>query len=216
MRIHSEGRIFVLSLGVVLLLVNGLIFLFFSSGLLSVSLPLSLILLAFFLQFFRNPKRTLPSDPKGIVSPADGKVVVKEQVFEDEFLHEKSIQVSIFMSPWDVHLNKVPISGKLSYYRYHPGKYWAAYQPKSSELNERNSIGIENTHLGKFLFRQIAGVVARRIKFYHQKGDYLEKGDELGFIKFGSRMDLFIPLDFSIKVELGDQVYGGETLIAKP
>ena len=216
MRIHPEGKNFLVFAGlaaVTLIVIFYVLLVFWLFAVLSVG---ALLLFLFFLQFFRHPYRLTPAGENIIVSPADGKVVVKEQVNEPEYLKEERTQISIFMAPFDVHVNRVPVSGVLEYYRYHPGKYLAAYNPKSSELNEMNSIGIANKKLGKFFFRQIAGVVARRICFYPKEGDYLKKGYEMGFIKFGSRMDLFVPLDYKINVEIGDQVYGGETVIAKP
>lgn len=216
MRIHAEGWIPLLIIGLFLVILNGLTVIFWEGWFVKVLLFFSLSLLLLCLQFFRNPKRTLPEQEDSIVSPADGKVVVKEKVFEDEYLQEERIQVSVFMSPVDVHLNRVPVSGKLVYYRYHPGQYLAAYNPKSSHLNEQNSIVIQNEQLGTFLFRQIAGVMARRIRFYHREMDDLKKGEELGFIKFGSRLDLLLPVNYHIPVEIGDQVYGCETIMAFP
>ena len=215
MRIHQEGQRFLLGLGLVLIALNVLISFWLSGWFLNLTILASLLLFAFFFQFFRNPVREVPGNDHIMVSPADGKVVVKEQVYEPEWLMEERIQVSIFMSPLDVHLNRVPVSGQLAYYRYHPGQYLAAYHPKSSEKNEMNAIGIRNRNLGDFFFRQIAGVVARRIQFYYQEGDEMEKGKALGFIKFGSRMDLFLPLDCDIRVSLGDQVYGGASPVAE-
>ncbi|MCX6352041.1 MAG: phosphatidylserine decarboxylase family protein [Bacteroidetes bacterium] len=172
-------------------------------------------LLAFFTQFFRNPKRTLTQNENLFVSPADGTVVVIEKVFESEYLNEERIQVSIFMSPFNVHLNRVPISGKLEYYKYHEGKYLIASHPKSSTENERNTAVVTTPNGTKFLFRQIAGFVARRIVFFHKEGAPLVQGSELGFIKFGSRMDMFLPLNAELNIKLGDTCKAGVTFVAK-
>jgi len=215
MRIHREGKNLLIALGLFLIFVNALLANWLKPSVMALTIIPSLLIFGFFLQFFRHPVRPVPGDANAIVSPADGKVVVKEQVFESEWLQEERLQISIFMSPFDVHLNRVPVTGELAYYRYHPGEYLAAYHPKSSEKNERNTIGIESAAFGNLMFRQIAGVVARRIRFYYEEGDILEKGQELGFIKFGSRMDLFLPLNYDITVNLGDQVYGGSSIVAR-
>ncbi len=216
MRIHAEGRVPLLIIGLFLAILNGTFIIFWDGWFVKLLLLLSISLLLLCLQFFRNPERSLPEASQSIISPADGKVVAKEKVFEDEYLKEERIQVSVFMSPIDVHLNRVPVTGKLVYYRYHPGQYLAAYNPKSSHLNEQNSIAIKHERLGTYLIRQIAGVMARRIRFYYKEGEFVKKGDELGFIKFGSRLDLLLPVDHHIPVEIGDQVYGCETIIAFP
>ncbi len=216
MGIHSEGySILAFLFFFVLLPLNLAVFLWAPFV---VSYPLmvgSFLLMLFVLQFFRNPHRKPPEGDELLVSPADGKVVVIEQIFEQEYFGEERLQVSIFMGPTDVHLNRVPMAGKLVYYQYHPGQYLAAYNPKSSELNEQNTIVIEGEKLGKIGLRQIAGVVARRIQFYHKQGAQLTKGEELGFIRFGSRMDVLLPKDFNLNVQMGDQVYGGESIIAQ-
>lgn len=215
MQIHREGHTLLILLALVLLGINGLLYwLEVQSWLLLGSSFASILLWGFFIQFFRSPIRKVPETPDSILSPADGKVVVIERVYEKEYFGDERIQVSIFMSPFDVHLNRVPVSGKLIYYRYHPGKYLAAYKPKSSEENEQNTIVLHNEQLGTILMRQIAGLVARRIRFYHKEGAALEKGDELGFIKFGSRMDVLLPVDARLNVNIGDQVYGGKSVLA--
>lgn len=172
------------------------------------------VVLLFLLYFFRNPHR-LPSELslQHIYSPADGKVVVIEEYFEEEFLIEKRIQVSIFMSPLDVHLNTSPIGGKVLYKRYHSGKYLVAWHPKASRENEHMTVVIENNHV-RLLLRQIAGAMAKRIVNYLSVGDEIGQGEEIGFIKFGSRVDLMLPLDAEIKVTLGQHVKAGIDLIA--
>jgi len=216
MRIHREGYTSLLIALLFLGALNAVLYGVFGGWLSLIAGLASLVFYVFLLQFFRNHERIPPAGENQVISPADGKVVVAEKVFEEEYLHEERLQLSIFMSPLDAHLNRVPVSGELSYYRYYPGKYLAAYNPKSSQLNERNAIGIRHPEMGYFLFRQIAGVVARRITFYHREGDVLTKGEELGFIKFGSRMDLFLPLSYHINVKRGEQVYAGKTLVATP
>ena len=175
---------------------------------------LALFVMVMIFQFFRNPTRTIPEvNDSWVYAPADGKVVVIEKVFEPEYLKREALQVSIFMSPINVHVNRMPFSGKITYAKYHPGKYLVAWHPKSSTENERTSIAAFN---GKHtvLMRQIAGALARRIKYYVKEGDTLAQGQEYGFIKFGSRVDLFLPLDAEIKVNLQDTVYGNQTVIA--
>ena len=159
------------------------------------TLALSVVLYAIVLQFFRNPKRTVTLNPDAIICPADGKVVTIEEVFEDEILKDKRIQVSIFMSPFNVHVNRYPLGGKVAEAIHHEGKFLVAWHPKSSTLNERTTVTIDNDRWGKILFRQIAGAVARRIVMYSKPGDLALQGSEYGFIKFGSRVDLFLPLD---------------------
>jgi len=165
------------------------------------------------ISFFRYPIFEVQKNNNQILSPADGTVVVIENTMEAEYLNEKRIQVSIFMSPLNTHMNRYPISGKMSYHKYHKGKFLVAWDPKSSTDNERNTIVIENDKL-KLLVRQIAGAVARRIKWYGEVGEEVTQGEQLGFIKFGSRLDLFIPLDAEINVNLDDKVRAGKTVIA--
>ena len=166
------------------------------------------------LQFFRNPKRNTVLNPNNIIAPADGKVVVIEEVVEHEFFKDKRIQVSIFMSPLNVHVNRYPISGAVKYAKYHPGKFLVAWHPKSSIENERTTIVVENKTTGPILFRQVAGAVARRIVMYSKAEDIAVQGKDMGFIKFGSRIDLFLPLDAKINANINDVVKGGETVIA--
>ena len=174
-----------------------------------------IIQLIIVLQFFRNPKRITNFGDKNIVSPVDGKVVVIEEVFEPEYFKEKRIQVSIFMSPINVHVTRYPIGGQVTYSKYHPGKYLVAWHPKSSTENERTSIVIKNENCGEILYRQIAGALAKRIVNYAKESSYVNQGDDAGFIKFGSRVDLFLPLDTKINVTLNQKVKGAEDIIAK-
>lgn len=174
----------------------------------------SSVLLVLILQFFRNPKRNTQENPNHIIAPADGKVVVIEEVTEHEYFEDKRIQVSIFMSPLNVHVNRYPISGEVKYAKYHPGKFLVAWHPKSSIENERTTVVVENKTTGPILFRQIAGALARRIVIYSKKDDQAKQGEDMGFIKFGSRIDIFLPLDAKINTKLNDAVRGGETVIA--
>jgi phosphatidylserine decarboxylase len=166
-------------------------------------------------QFFRNPKRNTPINPKHVIAPADGKLVVIEEVEEPEYFKGKRIQVSIFMSPLNVHVNRYPVGGTVSYVKYHPGLYLVAWHPKSSTENERTTVVVKTDSGTEVLFRQIAGAVARRIKYYCKEGDKAEQGSEMGFIKFGSRVDIFLPLGTKITAKLNDMVRGGETVIAE-
>jgi phosphatidylserine decarboxylase len=174
-----------------------------------------LIVLILILQFFRNPKRKTTHNDSQVLSPVDGKVVVIEEVFEKEFFNEKRIQVSVFMSPINVHVTRYPIGGKVVFSKYHPGKYLVAWHPKASEENERTTVVVENKTYGKVLYRQIAGALARRIVNYAKAGDVVVQGEDSGFIKFGSRVDLFLPLNTNIKVKLNQKVRGGESIIAE-
>ena len=179
-----------------------------------VGIPL-LILFILIVRFFRNPPRYSDKTENGVVSPCDGKVVVIEEVEETEYFKEKRLQVSIFMSPINVHVTRYPISGSILFSKYHPGKYLVAWHPKASTDNERTTIVVENQTYGKVLYRQIAGALARRIVNYAKEGQTVEQGSDAGFIKFGSRVDLFLPLDTNIKVKLNQKVKGGECIIAK-
>jgi phosphatidylserine decarboxylase len=174
-----------------------------------------LLLFVLILQFFRNPKRDTTHNPDEIIAPVDGKVVVIEEVIEKEYFKDKRRQISIFMSPLNVHVTRYPISGTVNFSKYHPGKYLVAWHPKSSEENERTTIVVENNTLGEILYRQIAGAVARRIVNYAKKDEKIMKGTDAGFIKFGSRVDIFIPLDMEVTIKLNDKAIGGETVIAR-
>jgi phosphatidylserine decarboxylase len=177
-----------------------------------------IVLLAFLiiiLQFFRNPKRLTALNNKNVVSPVDGKVVVIEEVFEKEYFNDKRLQVSVFMSPINVHVTRYPVSGNVIFSKYHPGKYLVAWHPKASEENERTTVVVENETYGKVLYRQIAGALAKRIVNYAKINDKVIQGNESGFIKFGSRVDLFLPIGTKIKVQLNQKVRGGESIIAE-
>ena len=213
-RIHREGRTIVIITAVVLLVLVGLSARFFPYQVNYVTSILALIVLILVLRFFRIPHRRPFLDDKTITAPADGKVVAIEQVQPGEYLDEPCNQVSIFMSIHDVHINFYPVPGKVSYVKYHPGKYLLARHPKSSILNERYSTGIETQH-GPILVTQVAGYVARRIRNYAMEGRQVMQGKEMGFIKFGSRLDLFIPLNADIKVELNQKVTGSVTPVAR-
>jgi phosphatidylserine decarboxylase len=166
-------------------------------------------------QFFRSPKFDITTDEKQVLCPADGKVVVIEEATETEYLKDKRIQLSVFMSPVNVHVNRNPVGGVVKYFKYNPGKYLVAWHPKSSTENERTTIVVENKAGVPILFRQIAGALARRIVWYVKEGDKVEQGQQFGFIKFGSRVDVFLPLGSTIKVELGQVVKGGRTVLAE-
>ncbi len=215
MRIHREGLGTLLIVGIILAALDVIFCLYLPAWMYYILVPASIIFYGFFVQFFRNPNRILTIDDNAVVSPADGKVVVIEKVFEPEYLKTDCMQISIFMSPLNVHLNRVPISGTLEYYKYHRGKYLVAFHPKSSLLNERNTSVITHKSGKKLLMRQIAGAVARRICFYLKEGEQVNQGAELGFIKFGSRCDVFLPLDADIKVVMGQDVKGAIDVIAK-
>lgn len=177
-----------------------------------------LVLVGFFLlvlQFFRNPKRVGQLHDNHILSPVDGKVVVIEEVFEKEFFNEKRLQVSIFMSPINVHVTRYPVGGNVVFSKYHPGKFLVAWHPKASEENERTTVVVENTVFGNVLHRQIAGALAKRIVNYAKVDDTVTQGSDSGFIKFGSRVDVFLPLDAKIKVSLNQKVKGGMSIIAE-
>ena len=173
------------------------------------------VFLFLILQFFRNPKRNTILNDNTVVSPVDGKVVVIEEVFEPEYFKEKRLQVSVFMSPINVHVTRYPISGKVNFSKYHPGKYLVAWHPKASTENERTTVVVENPIYGEVLYRQIAGALAKRIVNYAVEGDAAVQGTDSGFIKFGSRVDLYLPLDTKINVELNQKVRGGESIIAE-
>ena len=174
-----------------------------------------LVFLVLILQFFRNPKRHTHQNDSQVIAPVDGKVVVIEEVEETEYFKEKRLQVSIFMSPINVHVTRYPISGSVLFSKYHPGKYLVAWHPKASTDNERTTIVVENKIYGKVLYRQIAGALARRIVNYAKEDQTVTQGTDAGFIKFGSRVDLFLPLDTKLKVKLNQKVKGGECIIAE-
>jgi phosphatidylserine decarboxylase len=175
----------------------------------------TIIILVLILQFFRNPKRKTQVNDSLIISPVDGKVVVVENVYEKEYFKDNRIQISIFMSPLNVHVTRYAMSGIIKFSKYHPGKYLVAWHPKSSELNERTTVVIENENFGTILYRQIAGAIAKRIVNYAKVDSRVVQGEDAGFIKFGSRVDLFLPLDSKIKVKINQMVVGGIDTIAE-
>lgn len=176
---------------------------------------LSVVILVLVLQFFRNPKRVTSLNERHIISPVDGKVVIVEEVYEKEYFKDKRVQVSIFMSPLNVHVTRYAICGSVVFSKYHPGKYLVAWHPKSSVLNERTTVVVENKSVGQILYRQIAGAVARRIVNYAKVGDQAVQGADAGFIKFGSRVDLFLPIGMKINVQKDQIVKGGVDCIAE-
>jgi len=212
---HKEGyKIIIIStiiLGIGIILIENLISLNWLNKVISLTLLVFYILI---LQFFRNPKRNTVLNDNNIIAPVDGKVVVIEEVFEKEYFKDKRIQISIFMSPINVHVTRYPISGIINFSKYHPGKYLVAWHPKASEENELTTIVIENKTIGEILYRQIAGALARRIVNYANPNEKAIQGEDAGFIKFGSRVDIFLPLDAKINVKLNDKVRGGEQIIA--
>lgn len=180
----------------------------------AIALVITLALLYIILQFFRNPPRNTVANPEHIIAPADGKVVVIEEVEEPEYFKGKRLQVSIFMSPFNVHVNRYPIAGDVTYVKYHPGLYLVAWHPKSSTDNERSTVVVKDEKGREVLFRQIAGALAKRIVYYAKPGDKAVQGGEMGFIKFGSRVDLYLPIGTKINVQKEQIVRGGETAIA--
>lgn len=215
--IHREGKATLIITGIFFILLNEVMYYIIPDQFMirGVIAFLSLIGFLFFLQFFRNPNRNINKDENVILSPADGKVVVIEETGEDEYLKEERVQVSIFMSPLNVHVNRNPVDGEISYYKYHPGKYLVAWHPKSSTENERTTIVYKLKSGVEILIRQIAGAAARRIVCYRDTGDKVEQGEEFGFIKFGSRVDLFLPKDWIIEAKMDQVVKGGITPIAR-
>lgn len=216
MTIHKEGYTIIGITMALLMVLNALSFHFFADWfLLKVFIVFaSLVFLFLILQFFRSPKRNQSMGEKLVIAPCDGKVVVIEHTTENEYYKDKRLQVSIFMSPVNVHINWYPISGIVKYLRYHEGKYLVAWHPKASTENERTTMVLEK---GPFslLVRQIAGALAKRIVYYPHEGDMIKQGAELGFIKFGSRMDIFLPADTKVNVKIGDKTIGGVTVIAE-
>jgi len=214
--IHKEGYASLAISAIFLSALNGAVYYLFpgNTGVQGVIGGLSLLLFLTVLQFFRSPNRTTVADANSVIAPADGTVVVIEEVTDEEYLQGKAIQVSIFMSPFNVHVNRSPVAGVVDYFRYHPGKYLVAWHPKSSTENERTTLAIRTVSGQKIMLRQIAGALARRIVCRAQPGDQLAAGREFGFIKFGSRVDVFLPIGTEIKVKLNDKTVGGESVIA--
>lgn len=217
MGIHKEGRTLLFVLLVVLASINWAMVYFFpaASAIQNIVLGISIVIYVLILQFFRNPSFSVPKNDLHVLAPADGKVVVIEETDEPEHLKSRRMQISIFMSPLNVHVNRTPVGGSVSYYKYHPGEYLVAWDPKSSTSNERTTVAIKMSRGTEILFRQIAGALARRIKCYISAGQPVEQGQEFGFIKFGSRVDVFLPLDAEVMVKRGDTARGGRTVIAK-
>ena len=211
---HKEGyNIIIISFIIIVLIILGL-----DHYAIKYDLAIKIFLLIVFvliLQFFRNPKFEINSNKNYILSPVDGKIVIIEKVYEPEFFKDERLQVSIFMSPLNVHVTRYPISGKVVFSKYHPGRYLVAWHPKSSTKNERTTIVIENQIFGKILYRQIAGAVARRIVNYAKESKNVIQGEDAGFIKFGSRIDLFLPLETKVNVKINQKVKGGITVITE-
>ena len=217
MTIHKEGRSLLIILLVVLVAVNVILggVIQAPQGIQLLMAGASLIIYLLVLQFFRSPKVTTPVNESYVFAPADGKVVVIEQTTEEEYFQEARQQISIFMSPLNVHVNRNPVSGIVKFFKYHAGEYLVAWHPKSSTANERTTLVIEMTNGLDILIRQIAGAAARRIRCYVDTGDAVQQGDEFGFIKFGSRVDVFLPLDATILVNIGDHTKAGKTVLAE-
>ena len=212
---HKEGfKIIIISFIVISSSVIAIEYILINQ-LLKLSVQIFLIIsLILILQFFRNPKRKLIPDKNKIISPADGKIVIVDSVYEDEYFRDKRKQISIFMSPLNVHVTRYPASGRITYNKYHPGKYLVAWHPKSSKKNERTTVVINTEKYGEIMYRQIAGAVARRIINYSSLGNEVIQGKDAGFIKFGSRVDIFLPLSVKIKVNIGDVVEGAKSIIS--
>ena len=212
---HKAGFKIIRNTTIALLSVNGFIWCVFGESIIIKLITFtSVVFIILILQFFRNPKRVSPVNSNHLMAPADGKIVVLEETVEHEYFKDRRIQVSIFMSPFNVHVNRYPITGEVKFTKYHPGKFLVAWHPKSSTENERTTIVVESEKTGPILLRQIAGALAKRIILYAKKGEKCSQGHDMGFIKFGSRVDLFLPLDAKINIKLNDIVKGGQTIIA--
>ena len=214
MKLHKESKGTIIVASIVFAVAAFLSVYFLREWSLLIIIPL-LIIYGLVFWFFRVPNRDIQDHKENVIAPVDGKVVMIKEVDEDEFIKGKAIQVSIFMSPLNVHICRYPVSGKVIYKKYHPGKYLVAWHEKSSTENERTTVAVESLTNHKVVFRQIAGYVARRIVFYCNEGDQAKGGHEFGFIKFGSRMDVFLPLDTEIICKIGDKTKGGIDVIAK-
>lgn len=215
MRIHKEGTVTIIIVLVLILILHFIIHHWVDSHVIDIAYAvLAIAFFIFILSFFRKPKRNPVADAGDVLSPCDGKVVVIEETEEPEYFRGRRIQVSIFMSPLNVHVNYNPIGGEVRYVKYHPGKHLVAWHPKSSTENERSTVVIADGK-NELLIRQIAGTVARRIVTYSKVEEEVKAGDELGFIKFGSRVDLFFPVGSEILVKLNETVRGAETVIGK-
>ena len=216
MNIHKEGHRFLIISFLFLLIINLAIFYLIPDNIWvkNVVLIATAVLYVLFLQFFRNPNVVTEVNEKYVLAPADGKVVVIEDTEEIEYLKEKRKQISIFMSPVNVHVNRNPVGGQVKYLKYHKGKYLVAWHPKSSTENERTTIVLQLKNGVEILMRQIAGAMAKRIRFYIKEGEEVQQGAEFGFIKFGSRVDVFLPVDSEIKISIGDKTKAGKTVLA--
>ena len=215
MRIHKEGYKIILVTFFILIILSMLVVWFVPNHFIRYIFYFGFLLhLLWTMRFFRYPKRNVNLGDNYILSSADGKVVAIEEAYEDEYFKEKRILISVFMSPFDVHINWYPFSGIIKYVKYHSGKYLVAYHPKSSELNERNSIVIEKQPGKDVLLRQVAGIMARKIVCYANENEVIKQGDEFGIIRFGSRVDFFLPLNVDVKVKLDDKVRAQKTIIA--
>lgn len=215
MKIHREGHKLLLGLIIVLGILGYLASAYVPAPFSYLIWFAELVIFLLVLQFFRSPVFEITKGENLVIAPADGKVVVIEETVEDEYLKDKRIQLSIFMSPLNVHVNRMPVSGNIPFFKYHPGKFLVAWHPKSSTENERTSMVVKTTSGVEIMVRQIAGAVARRIRWYVKEGSQLNQGDEFGFIKFGSRVDVFLPLGTEIKVKEGDVTKGGRTVLAE-
>ena len=215
MTIHREGRTLLFGLLILFSAICYGIHSWLGEGVvLNIAILICVIFYLIVLQFFRNPTVIVEKNEKHILAPADGKVVVIEETTEEEYLKDRRIQISIFMSPFNVHVNRMPAGGNISFFKYHPGKYLVAWHPKSSTENERTTVAVKTSSGAEILFRQIAGALARRICWYVREGTILEQGQEFGFIKFGSRVDIFLPLNAKVQVTNGQKTTGGRTVIA--
>ncbi len=214
MTIDKEGYKIILNALIICVSVTAITAIFLSKLLVIVVGSIMLLLWLFILRFFRLPNRKISQTKGAVYSPADGTVVVSEKVFEDEILKRECVQISIFMSVWNVHANWYPVGGKINYFRHHNGDFMFAWHPKSSTENERTTVCITQNDGEEIMFRQIAGILAKRIVSYAVEGESVEQNSRCGFIKFGSRLDVFLPLDAEIKVKLGDKVIGSQTVIA--
>lgn len=214
MKVHKEGYSILFATLAILVVLCAVTWLILPKAIFIFATAASVLLLAFLTRFFRVPSRPIETRQNAVLSPADGTIVTIEEVEENEYLKTRCIQVSIFMSVWNVHINWFPVSGVVRYFKYHPGGYLVAWHPKSSSLNERTTIVVERPDGVRVLLRQIAGAVARRIVCYAEVGKNVNQCSELGFIKFGSRVDVFLPLNADIKVTIGQKVTGNITVIA--
>lgn len=214
MTIHREGYATLIIFGFLIICLDALAYYFLPQWAFYGITALSIAFYVFLMSFFRNPKRTFTYDEKAVISPADGKVVVIEKTIEHEYFKDERLMISVFMSPANVHINRNPVSGLVKYVKYHPGLYLVAWHPKSSTENERNTVVYETAN-HQILIRQIAGKLARKISCYLSPNKVVRQNDEMGFIKFGSRVDLYLPVDATVEVKLNQVVKGGQTVLAR-